>query len=86
MQNILKSYLTNRYQFIKINNTKFLNQKSDCGISQGLTQGPLLLILYVNDLPSVTEFSTTLFADDTNLALADDNLSQLKQLYLLIIG
>ena len=34
--------------------------------------------MYVNDLPSASEFSTTLFADDTYLVLADNNLLQLE--------
>ena len=41
-----------------------------CGIPQGSTLGPLLLTLYVNDLPSVTKFNVKLFADDTNLTMS----------------
>ena len=77
-QEILKSYLANRYQYTKVGNAKSPNQKINCGFHQGSTPGPLLFILYVNDLPSVYEFSSTLFVDDTYLVLADDNLLRLE--------
>ena len=77
-QEILKSYLTNRRQYTKVGNAKSLNQKINSGVPQGSTLGPLLFIMYVNNLPSVSEFSTNLFADDINLALADNNLLRLQ--------
>ena len=76
---ILKSYLFNRYQFTKIGNIKSTKRKISCGVPQGSTLGPLLFILYVNDLPLAFQFSTTLFADDTYLALSYINLSNLEQ-------
>ena len=39
---------------------------------------PLLFLLYINDLPSASQFNTTLFADDTLLMLADKNLDMLE--------
>ena len=77
-QEILKSYLTNQCQYTKVGNAKSSNQKINCGIPQGSTLGPLLFIMYVNDLPSASKFSTTLFADDTYLVLADNNLLRLE--------
>ena len=47
-------------------------------IPQGSTLGPLLLKLYVNDLPSALEVLPTLFADDSYLVLADDYLLGLE--------
>ena len=76
---ILKSYLFNQYQFTEIGNIKSTKRKISCRVPQGSTLGPLLFILYVNDLPLASQFSTTLFADDTYLALSDINLSNLEQ-------
>ena len=76
---ILKSYLFNRYQFTEIGNIQSTKRKISCRVPQGSTLGPLLFILYVNDLPLASQFSTTLFADDTYLALSDINLSNLEQ-------
>ena len=40
--------------------------------------GPILFLLYVNDLSNVSKFKTSLFADDTNLRLSDSNTSLLQ--------
>ena len=73
-----KSYLTNRVQYTKIGNSKSKPLKIDRGIPQGSLLGPLLFMFYVNDLPQVSEFSTTLFADDTYLAQSDKSLVSLE--------
>ena len=64
-----KSYSSSRKQYIHIddnNKTYFLSVT--CGIVQGSILGPLLLLLYVNDLPNDSKILTPIiFADDTNL-------------------
>ena len=76
---ILKSYLFNRYQFTKTGNIRSTKRKISCGVPQGSTLGPLLFILYVNNLPLASQFLTTLFADDAYLAWSKTNLSDLEQ-------
>ena len=64
----LKSYLTNRKQFVQVSDTRSSFLDIVCGIPQGSILGPKLFILYINDIcntSSVMRF--ILFADDTNL-------------------
>ena len=75
---LMKSYLTNRFQYTKIGNSKSKLLPIECGVPQGSSLGPLLFTLYINDLPLASKFSATLYADDTYLALSDKNLTQLE--------
>ena len=62
------SYLTNRQQFVSIDNSKSDIKPIIHGVPQGSVLGPLLFLVYINDLHKCIRFSTTRhFADDTNL-------------------
>ena len=62
------SYLENRQQYAAIDDTESPRQRMTCGIPQDSTLGPLLYLLYVNDLPNCSlSLSFRIFADDTNL-------------------
>ena len=76
--NWFHSYLNNRYQFVRIGDTDSDQSLIKCGVPQGSILGPLLFILYINDIVNVTELAELiLFADDTNLFLSNQNLDNL---------
>ena len=63
-----ENYLYNRNQVFKIGDTISSSQTIICGIPQGSTLGPLLFLLYINDLPNCSsKLSFRIFADDTNM-------------------
>ena len=76
---LLKSYLTNRKQYTVVNGKQSSERSITCGVPQGSTLGPLLFIIYMNDLPQASNFCTRLFADDTSLTVSNSNIKQLKK-------
>ena len=73
------SYLSNRTQTVQIGDS--ISDKCNVltGIPQGSVLGPLLFILYINDIyTSSSKLKFYLFADDTNLLFADKNLKSLE--------
>ena len=75
---LLQSYLSNRRQYVKLCSRKSNLLTIDIGIPQGSILGPLLFLIYINDLPNASNFFVKLFADDTFLSLSDSNLKNLK--------
>ena len=67
MFSVLRSFLSNRKQFVQIGTQASWLKCIQCGIPQGSVLGPLLFILYVNDLPSFVTSDVKLFADDTTI-------------------
>jgi hypothetical protein len=50
-----------------------------CGVPQGSVLGPLLFILYINDLSESSNFDPVLYADDAALVISANNLKKLRQ-------
>ena len=63
-----KSYLSDRQQYIDLNGTESGMLKLSTGVPQGSILGPLLFLIYMNDIHEVSDkFSSILYADDTTL-------------------
>jgi hypothetical protein len=72
-----KNYLCNRKQYVAIDDAVSDLLSIIIGVPQGSILGPLLFLLYINDLPSCSTLLSLLFADDTALAAEDDNIVDL---------
>ena len=66
--NRLKSYLTNKYQYVEYKGTRSPTRSIITGVPQGSILRPLLLLIYINDLPLFSQiFDMIMYADDTTL-------------------
>lgn len=73
-----ESYLMNRQQVCFVNGHTSLPKKMRCGIPQGSILGPLMFLLYVNDMPDYLKKTTPcLYADDTQISSASDDFDTL---------
>lgn len=71
---ILTSYLSNRQQVAELNGCRSGKCKINLGVPQGSILGPLLFLIYVNDVSVVfKDVDVVLFADDTSLIIKDKN-------------
>ena len=76
----LRNYLDNRKQYVQYNKIKSETTTMPCGVAQGSVLGPLLFIIYTNDLPNcLTHCKAILFADDTTLYSSSSNFQELYQ-------
>ena len=74
----LASYLRNRKQFVTYDNFKSALGNISCGVPQGSILGPLLFLVYINDLTNVSDkLFSILYADDTNLFIQGKDINKL---------
>ena len=74
----LSSYLTNRQQYTVVHLAESSVKSVSCGVPQGLTLGPLLFLIYINDLPNTCNLRIRLFADDANLTMSNKSKALLE--------
>ena len=77
---LISSYLANRYQFTCVNSQKSDKNIINYGVPQGSILGPILFLLYINDLPKSSNLKTLLFADDTALFASSNNYVSLEKI------
>ena len=72
--NLLRSYLANMEQFAELNDTTSKTLQIVTGVPHGFILGPLLFLIYINDLPLSSDLSKfIMYADDTTLYSQFDN-------------
>ena len=79
-----KSYLLNRCQRVAINNALSASSVVNCGVPQGSILGPLLFLLFINDLPLSLHDTISfvdLYADDTIIYEQQSGMTSLQCIY-----
>jgi hypothetical protein len=72
---IFKSYLSDRPQQCQVNGELSTLKYLKYGVMQGSIWGPLLFLIYINDLPNCLQHSTArMFADDTNITVSGKSI------------
>ena len=72
--NWFKSYLTQRSQLVEVDGTRSETRNVTCGVSQGSILGPLLFLIYVNEMENAVNCKLLLYADDSCLLVSGKNV------------
>ena len=74
-----ESYLSNRFQRVSVNGSLSDPSAVDFGVPQGSNLGPLLFLVFINDLPNCLSMgSARMFADDTNISVIGQSITDLE--------
>ena len=73
-----KNYLKGRTQYCKINGIFSIKALVKLGVPQGSILGPILFIIYINDLPKYIKMFTNLFADDTKITISCKDAEEIE--------
>ena len=76
---LLESYLSDRWQYTIINASKSQKKRVTCGVPQGSTLGPLLFLIYINDMYLASKLNLNLFADDAYLSFSSTSPQLLEK-------
>ena len=78
--NWMSTYLHNRSQFVSIDGKKSSTKVLSHGVPQGSILGPLLFIIYINDIPNILKSAKfILYADDVNIILTAATINEINQ-------
>ena len=76
----IASYLENRTQFVSIDGTDSKTRHMKYGVPQGSILGPLLFIIYINDIPNISQIAKfILYADDANIIITGNNIADVDE-------
>ena len=67
-------------QCVRVNGIRSSYRTIKMGVPQGSVPGPLLFLVFINDLPYASNFYTKLFADDTFLLMSSENMDDLENI------
>ena len=77
--NWLASYLNNRKQYVSVNGKNSSQAYLKYGVPQGSILGPLLFLIYINDIPNICQIAKfILYADDANIIVTGSNITEIK--------
>ena len=75
-----QSYLSDRHQIVDVSGTLSSEASITCGVPQGSILGPLLFLIYVNDMAAVVKNKILLYADDTGILVAGKRISEIESI------
>ena len=73
-----KSYLTKRLNYVQIEDKLSTSSVVTCGVPQGSILGPLLFLIYVNDMSQAVNCELLLYADDSCLIFSDMDIKKVE--------